>query len=144
MANVTCGSVGCVATAAGRVEGAIMGGGAGKRFDQPDETRPLGRGTGDIVHLAASSAARVTMEPGWRWSEDIKPIVGGDSCQAHHVGYVLGGSLHLMTDEGEEFDVSEGDVYEVLPGHDAWVTSDGPWQALEFQSKTAETYAKTD
>jgi mannose-6-phosphate isomerase-like protein (cupin superfamily) len=121
-----------------------MAGGASGRFEDAGETRPLGRGTAAILHLVDATVGRATMEPGWRWSEDLKPIVGGDSCQAHHIGYVLSGSMHIVTDGGEELDVTEGDAYEILPGHDAWVTGDGSYQALEFQKKTAETFAKPD
>lgn len=119
-----------------------MAGGSSGRFEEPDETRAIGRGAADIVRLAGATVARVTMQPGWKWSDDVKPIVGTDSCQAHHVGYVLSGSLHVVTGGGEELDVSEGGAYEIMPGHDAWVTGDGGFQALEFQSQTAETYAK--
>ena len=119
-----------------------MGGFASKSFDKPDETREFEHGRGDVVHLAGSSAARATLEPGWRWSTSVKPIVGGDSCQAHHVGYALSGSLHVVTGEGDEFDIGPSDVYEILPGHDAWVVGDDVFQGLEFQSKTAEEYAK--
>jgi hypothetical protein len=119
-----------------------MGGGTVKRFDDPDETRDLGKGTGQIVHLAGATAARVTFEPGWQWANDIKPLVGGESCQAHHVGYSLSGSLHLVTDDGDEMDINAGDVYEILPGHNAWVNGDEAFQGLEFQSQTAQSYAK--
>jgi len=119
-----------------------MGDFSSKSFDKPDESRSFDHGRLDLVHLAGSSAGRATFEPGWRWSTSIKPIVGGDSCQNHHVGYVLAGSLHVVTDAGEEFDVGPDGVYEILPGHDAWVIGDDVFQALEFQSKTAESYAK--
>ena len=120
-----------------------MGGGAIKRFEQPDETRALGSGTLSVLHLAGSTVARVEFQPGWRWSNDVKPIVGTESCQAHHLGYVLSGSLHLVTDEGDEYDVNPGDAYEILPGHEAWVNGEEPYDALEFHSQTADTYAKS-
>lgn len=119
-----------------------MGNAASKRFEQPDETRSFKNGQLDVVHLAGSTAARATLGPGWRWSTSVKPISGTESCQSHHVGYCLSGSLHVLTDEGNEFDIGPGDVYELLPGHDAWVTGDDTFSALEFQSKTAEEYAK--
>lgn len=119
-----------------------MGKHASKRFDKPDETRSFDKGKLDVVHLAGSTAARATFEPGWRWSTSVKPIVGTDSCQGHHVGYVLSGALHVVTDQGDEIDIGPGDVYELLPGHDAWVVGDEQYSALEFQSKTAEEYAK--
>lgn len=113
-----------------------------KTLDQPDETRPVEKGKVEVVNLDVGTVMRATFEPGWRWSECVKPIVGGESCQAHHLGYVLAGALHLVTDEGKEYDVGPGDVYEILPGHHAQVTGDVAFEALEFQSKTAETYAK--
>ena len=119
-----------------------MGGFATKSFDKPDETRSFEHGKGEIVHLAGSTAARATLEPGWRWSTSVKPIVGTESCEAHHVGYALSGSLHVVTDGGEEFDIGPGDVYEILPGHDAWVPGGDTFQGLEFHSKTAEEYAR--
>src|SRR5205809_8129221 len=119
-----------------------MGGFATKSFDKADETRSFEHGRVDVVHLAGSSAAQATFEPGWRWSTDVKPIAKTDSCQAHHVGYALTGTLHVVTGGGEEFQVGPGDVYEILPDHDAWVVGDDVVQGLEFQSKTAEAYAK--
>jgi hypothetical protein len=111
-----------------------MGEAATKRFGAPDETRELEHGRIDIVHLAGSTAAHVTFEPGWRWATDIKPLVGTDSCQAHHVGHCVAGSLHVVTDEGNELDIGAGDAYEILPGHEAWVVGDTAYSALEFQS----------
>ena len=119
-----------------------MGDFARKSFDKPDESRAIDSGQIDVVHLAGSTAARATFEPGWRWSTSIKPVVGGDSCQNHHVGYALSGAIHVQTDGGEELEIGPGDVYEILPGHDAWVVGDDTFQGLEFQSKTAETFAK--
>jgi hypothetical protein len=119
-----------------------MGGYAIKSFDKPDETREMEHGRGQIVHLAEATAGKATLEPGWRWSTSVKPVVGGDSCQMHHVGYALAGALHVVTNEGEEFDINTGDVYEIMPGHDAWVPGDDAFQGLEFQSGTAEKFGK--
>ena len=119
-----------------------MGQAAHKRFDQPDETRTLDKAVLETVHLAESTAGRATFEPGWRWSESVKPVVGTDACQAHHVGYALSGSLHVRTNEGNEFDIGPEDAYEILPGHDAWVVGEEAFRTLEFQSSTAESYGK--
>ena len=86
--------------------------------------------------------ARLNAQPGWPWSECIKPIVGGESCQAAHLGYVVSGRIHIASDDGSELDLGPGDVYRLEPGHDAWVLGDEPFVALEFESKTADTYAK--
>jgi len=117
-----------------------MGKGATKRSETPDETRELEHGRIDIVHLAGSTAAHVTFEPGWRWATDIKPLVGTDSCQAHHVDHRVADSLHVVTDEGNELDIGDGDAYEILPGHEAWVVGDESFVGLEF--KSAAEYAK--
>jgi mannose-6-phosphate isomerase-like protein (cupin superfamily) len=115
---------------------------ARKSFEKPDETRSFENGRVDVVHLAGSSAAQATFEPGWKWSTSVKPIAGGDSCQSHHVGYCISGALHVVTDGGEELDIGPGDVYEIKPGHDGWVVGDDTYQALEFVSQTAEQFAK--
>jgi len=109
-----------------------------KALDQPDETRPAGKGKVDVVEVDAGTVMRTTFEPGWRWSESVKPIVGGDSCQIDHFGYCISGSLHVVMDNGEEMDISAGDVIHIPPGHDAW--TDEGYVGVDF--KGAEDYAK--
>ena len=118
-----------------------MSGVSSKPFDKPDATRALGSAQTDIVELEGATVARMRAEPGWRWSEDVKPIVGGDHCQALHLGYCISGSLHVVHQDGTETDISPGDTYVIKPDHDAWVTSDNTFEALEFQSDTAAGYA---
>lgn len=113
-----------------------------RSMERPDESRTPEKTTVNVVHLGGASAARLTVQPGWRWSECIKPVVGGDSCQAAHLGYVLSGRLHVVADDGTEGDLTPGDSYRLEPGHDAWVVGDEPFTALEFETKTADTYAK--
>jgi uncharacterized cupin superfamily protein len=69
-------------------------------------------------------------------------VVGGESCQAAHLGYIVSGRLHVASDDGTELDLGPGDAYRLEPGHDAWVLGDEPVVGLEFESTTAETYAK--
>src|SRR5262245_3850527 len=92
-----------------------------KNFDQPKETRSFENGRVDLVELAGNNVGRANLEPGWRWSEAVKPIVGTDSCQVAHVGYAVSGHLHVKMDDGTDLEIKAGDVYEVAPGHDAWV-----------------------
>lgn len=113
-----------------------------RSFDSPDETRSAGKGKVDVLSFRGAAVGRLTLEPGWRWSEDMKPIVGTDSCQAAHLGYVVSGRIHVATEDGQEAEVGPGHAYVIQPGHDAWVVGDEPFVALEFQSRTAETYAK--
>jgi hypothetical protein len=109
-------------------------------FDQPDETRTPDKTRMEVVRLGATTAARITFEPGWRWSECIKPVVGTDSCQVRHVGTVASGRLHVVHEDGSEAEAVPGAVYVIEPGHDAWVVGDEPFVGFEFES--AETYAK--
>lgn len=115
---------------------------AKKSFDAADEVRTPDKSKVEVVNLGNTVAARMTAQPGWKWSECIKPVVGGDSCQASHIGAVLSGTLHVKHDDGAEFDLGPGDAYTVQPGHDAWVVGNEPFVAFEFQSETAATFAK--
>jgi hypothetical protein len=113
-----------------------------KSFDSPDEQRTPDKTTLDVIDLEGVKAARLTAQPGWKWSECIKPVVGGDSCQNRHVGAVVSGRLHLSHEDGTEVEVGPGDAYVFEPGHDAWVVGDEPFVAFEFESTSAETYAR--
>ncbi len=113
-----------------------------KSFEKPDETRTPAKTRVDVVDLGDAKAARLTLEPGWRWSECIKPVAGTDSCQARHLGTVASGRLHVKHDDGSELDIEPGGVYVIEPGHDAWVIGDDPFVAYEFESTSAATYAK--
>ena len=122
--------------------GEAMGSMSVKSFDAPDEVRTPDKTEVDVVDLGAVKAARLTVQPGWRWSECIKPVVGGDSCQARHVGVVIAGTIHIAHDDGTEGDVGPGHAYVIEPGHDAWVVGDEPFTAYEFESATAATFAR--
>ena len=112
------------------------------RFDAPDETRTPDKTKLEIVNLGGVSVGRATFQPGWRWDECIKPVVGTESCQAHHIGTVVSGTLHIVHEDGTESEIGPGDAYVVEPGHNAWVVGDEPWVAYEFDSKTASDYAR--
>ena len=111
-------------------------------FDQPDETRAFPNGRTDIVHEGASTIARLTLEPGWRWSNDVKPIAGGDSCQHRHVGYAASGSIRIIMEGGAEFVIEPGQTYVIEPGHDAELIGDETFVGIECATKAAEEYAK--
>ena len=103
-----------------------------KAFDRPDETRKIDRGTVDVVELDTGSVMRTTFQPGWRWSESVRPVVGGESCQVDHFGYCVSGRLHVQMNNGEELDVQPGDAVRIPPGHDAWVVGDEPYVGVDF------------
>jgi Cupin domain len=113
-----------------------------KSMDSPDERHTPTKVKASVVHLRTATVKRLQAEPGFRWSECIKPVVGGESCESAHLGYVVSGTLHIAADDGAEADLGPGDAYRIDPGHDAWVLGDEPLVALEFESKTAETDTK--
>jgi mannose-6-phosphate isomerase-like protein (cupin superfamily) len=100
---------------------------ATQNIDKPHETRPFqAHGRMDVVTLSDFTLGRGTFEPGWRWSADVQPIAGTDSCQVHHTGICVSGTMTVRMDDGTEISVGPGDVVDLEPGHDAWVTSDEP------------------
>jgi hypothetical protein len=121
-----------------------MAGAVSRTFDTPDEVREIPSGSSANMALASSKVAKIALQPGWRWSESVKPIVETDSCQMHHLGYALGGSLHVAPSEGDEIEISAGEAYEILPGHDAWVVGNEAFEGLEFDPRTVERYAKPE
>ena len=113
-----------------------------KALDSPDETRTFEHGKVEVVRVGDANVGRAVFQPGWRWSNDVKPIAGTESCQSHHLGYVISGRLKVVHDDGTEAEVGPGSAYVITPGHDAWVAGDEEFVALEFDTKTAATYAK--
>lgn len=106
---------------------------AAKSLDNPDETRPFAdKGKMQVVHLGEITVGRGTFEPGWRWSEHVKPLAGTDSCQVQHLGYVLSGRMRVRMDDGTEVEVGPGDAVSIPPGHDAWTVGDEPCTLVDF------------
>jgi len=113
-----------------------------RNFDSPDETRTPDKTRSDVVHLGGMAAARLTLEPGWRWSECVKPVVGTESCQHRHVGVVQSGSMRVTHEDGTVLDLVPGEAYVIEPGHDAEVLGDESFVGFEFEQKAAEEYAR--
>lgn len=111
-------------------------------FESPDETRKPDKTRVDVVRMGGNTAARLTLEPGWKWSECIKPVVGTESCQVRHVGVVQSGKMHVIHNDGTEGEIGPGEAYVIEPGHDAWVVGDESMVSFEFESPTAEVFAK--
>ena len=112
-----------------------------KNPKSPDETRKFTKGKIDVVKVGDFTFGRGTFQPGWKWSKDVKPIAKTDSCQAHHVGYVVSGRMAGVTDDGTKWQVSAGDVVDIPPGHDAWTVGKKPVVLVDFMG--AADYAKT-
>ena len=103
-----------------------------KSFNKPDEIERGPKTSTSIVKLKNATALKLVHEPGWKWSEDIKPVVGGHSCQAEHVGVVISGQLKCIHEDGSEIAVKPGDAYYFAPGHDAWVVGNEPCVMYEI------------
>ena len=111
-----------------------------KSHDSPDETRSPDKTRIEVVRLEGYTIGRFNFEPGWRWSECVKPVVGTDSCQNSHVGYAVSGQITVKLDDGTEKRIRAGESYTIPPGHDAWVEGGDPFVGIEVMS--AEQYAK--
>jgi hypothetical protein len=113
-----------------------------KSLNAPDETRPFkANGRVEIVSVGGMIVGRGIFEPGWRWSEDVKPIAQTDSCQAAHAAYVVSGQMHIKADDGKESDVGPGDIMVAAPGHDAWVVGNEVCVMVDFGASIGQ-YAK--
>lgn len=110
-----------------------------KSLDLPDETRMLPNGRTDIWNLGDFVVGRIIFEPGWQWSKDVKPIAQTEWCEYHHLGLVMEGNLHYITPDGLEMEVGPGMLYEILPGHDAWVVGDKA--VLQYDFAGMRTFA---
>jgi len=105
-----------------------------KGFATPDEIRTFPKGRGSVVSLDEATVARSVFDPGWRWSTDLAQIMGTRSCQIHHLGHAVSGVLRVRMDDGETADIPPDSIYEIPPGHDAWVVGDEPWVTVEWTS----------
>ena len=95
-----------------------------KSFNSPDQTMTPPKTKIEVVDVDNGTIMRSTFEPGWKWSENIKPTAGTDSCQMHHLLCLTSGQLKVVMDDGTEMDFGPGDVADIPPGHDAWVVGD--------------------
>jgi len=109
-------------------------------FEAPSETRRFPHGRADVLVIGGSEIGRLTLEPGWRWSQDVRPLAGTQWCEAPHFQYHVSGTLRVRTSEGQEFDATPGQVTALPSGHDAWVVGDVPVVVVDWFG--ASTYAK--
>jgi hypothetical protein len=103
-------------------------------FEKPDEVREGTNWRMELVHLAGGAqVGRISLQPGWKWSNDVKPVAGTDLCMAPHQQYQVSGRVHIAMADGSELEVGPGEVVSVPPGHDAWVVGDEPVVAIDWQ-----------
>lgn len=106
----------------------------------PDEVRQPEKTNVEIVRLEGYTLGRFIMQPGWRWSQCIKPIVHTSACQLSHIGYAISGSITIRLNDGTQKTINAGDFYTIPPGHDAWVDGNEEFVGIEIMS--AEAFAK--
>jgi hypothetical protein len=111
-----------------------------KNVNSPDETRNIDKGKVEVFNLGGRQVMRATFQPGWKWSECVKPIVGTESCQASHLTYTISGRMTVRMDDGSEIEIGPGEVSSIPPGHDAWIVGEEPYEGIDFQG--GENYAK--
>jgi hypothetical protein len=109
-------------------------------FERADEVRTFPNGRAEILKVGGAEIGRLVFEPGWRWSNDVKPIAGTDSCVAPHFQYHVAGRLAIRMDDGTEFVAGPGDVTSLPSGHVAWVV--GEEQVVVVDWFGASNYAK--
>ena len=112
-----------------------------RRFESPDDTRVMGKGKFEVVHIGGLTVGRATYEPGWRWSEHVGPTVGAKRCEVAHVGLVVSGTATAAVEDGRIFELRAGELFYIPPvPHDSWVVGSEPYVSLHFLG--ADHYAK--
>jgi hypothetical protein len=111
-----------------------------KDLRTPDEVRTFDKGRLELVNIGGGVVGRLVLEPGWRWSESVKPIAGTDWCEAPHFQYHATGRLRVIMQDGEEFEVGPGEITALPSGHDAYVVGNEPVVVIDFYG--ASNYAQ--
>lgn len=112
-----------------------------RHFSDAEEVRRFPNGEVRLVTLGDTVFGEFVLQPGWRWSTDVRPVAGTAQCEHCHVGYVIRGQLHVTMNDGATMDFVAGDTYEIPPGHDAWVVGDETYHGVEFSG--ARTFARS-
>jgi class 3 adenylate cyclase len=103
-----------------------------KSLEKPDEILEFPKLTVRVVELGDITVGHFVNEPGWSWAECMRPTVGGDWCQARHLGMVLSGRLGVQFEDGTGFEVGSQEVFDIPPGHNGWVIGDEPVVQIEW------------
>jgi len=107
-----------------------------RSFERATDIREFPGGRLELVTIGGATIGRGIFEPGWRWSTSVKPIAKTKSCEAPHLQYHVSGTLHVVMDDGTEFDCRAGDISSLPAGHDAWVVGNEPVVVIDFQGMT--------
>jgi hypothetical protein len=103
-----------------------------KAFTNADETRTFPKGKVELLNIGGGTVGKLTLEPGWRWSEHVKPIAGTEWCEAPHFQYHAAGRIAVKMEDGSEFEAGPGEITALPKGHDAWVVGSEPVVLIDF------------
>jgi class 3 adenylate cyclase len=106
--------------------------GQSKDLTSPEDVIEFPGARVEIVDLGDLTVAHGRFEPGWRWSTHVKPQVGGEWCQAHHIGVVLTGRMGVSYPDGSSMEIGPLGVYDIVPGHDGYVIGHEPVTSIEW------------
>jgi class 3 adenylate cyclase len=103
-----------------------------KSLESPDNVVEFPGMRARIVELGDLTVGELVSEPGWRWSTHVRPTVGGEWCQARHIGIVLSGRLGILLRDGTKMEFGPNDVFDVPPEHDGFTVGDEPCVQIEW------------
>ncbi len=109
-------------------------------LNNPNEVRTFNNGKLELVNMEGGTIGRLTLNPGWKWSNDVKPIAKTEWCEAPHFQYQISGRMHVKMQDGSEFDIGPGEVAHLPSGHDAWVVGNEAVVVVDWFG--ASNYAK--
>ena len=108
-----------------------------KNLAHPDEVRPYDHGVGSLTRVGTLTLGRAELEPGWRWSTHMGPVMGTPSCPVHHVQLLVSGRFGVRMDDGEELVLEPNDVADIRP-----VTTPGSRATIRLFSSTSAATSK--
>jgi len=96
------------------------------------ERRDVGRVRLEVGPAGAARVKRMIYPPGFRWSKDMRPVVGTELCMHAHVGFLAHGEIHIEYADGCVVEHKAPQIIAIDPGHDGWVVGKEPVVLIEF------------
>jgi hypothetical protein len=109
------------------------------RTGEPDEVRTFELGRLELYRVGSMVIGRAIYEPGWRWTQHVRPLVDTELCEVAHVGLVVSGSAGVLMADGTDVVLRSGDFFAIPSGHDSWVIGDEQYVSLHLLG--ADAYA---
>ena len=96
------------------------------------ERRTIGHVRLEVGRAGGARVKRMVYPSGFRWSVDMKPIVGTELCMHAHVGFLARGEIHIEYADGCVVEHKAPQIVAIEPGHDGWVVGKEPVVLIEF------------